>query len=122
MRRARPPPVAHSPSSSPTADRPLNTTTRETTVPEKHTCVRKPEIAFNGYLRQLEKLNGVETAAEKFTVVPSVQQKLETKMQESTEFLKRINIVGVTEQQGEKLGLGVGSPLGEHDQHGSEGA
>ncbi|AIU27191.1 capsid protein [Pandoraea pnomenusa] len=72
---------------------------------------KETRIAFNGYLRQLEKLNGVETAAEKFTVVPSVQQKLETKMQESTEFLKRINIVGVTEQQGEKLGLGVGSPL-----------
>ncbi|MBN4667216.1 phage major capsid protein, P2 family [Pandoraea nosoerga] len=72
---------------------------------------KETRIAFNGYLRQLEKLNGVETAAEKFTVVPSVQQKLETKMQESAEFLKRINIVGVTEQQGEKLGLGVGSPL-----------
>ncbi|VVE46250.1 phage major capsid protein, P2 family [Pandoraea terrigena] len=72
---------------------------------------KETRIAFNGYLRQLEKLNGVESATEKFSVAPSVQQTLETKMQESTEFLGRINVIGVTEQQGEKLGLGVGSPL-----------
>ncbi|MCI3205819.1 MULTISPECIES: phage major capsid protein, P2 family [Pandoraea] len=72
---------------------------------------KETRAAFNGYLRQLEKLNGVGCVTEKFSVAPSVQQTLETKLQESTEFLKRINIMGVTEQQGEKLGLGVGSPL-----------
>lgn len=72
---------------------------------------KETRIAYNAYLRQLEKLNGVENATEKFSVDPSVQQTLENKLQESTEFLKRINIMGVSEQQGQKLGLGVGSPV-----------
>lgn len=42
---------------------------------------------------------------------PSVQQKLETRIQESSEFLKRINIIGVSEQTGEKLGLGVSGTI-----------
>lgn len=67
--------------------------------------------AYNAYLNQLAKLNGVPSATEKFAVAPSVQQRLETKMQESSDFLSRINIIGVTEQQGNKLGLGVGSPI-----------
>ena len=49
--------------------------------------------------------------AEKFTVAASVQQKLETRIQESSDFLSRINMLGVTEQAGEKLGLGIGSPV-----------
>lgn len=73
--------------------------------------MRNPtRLAFNAYLAQLASLNGVPSAAEKFTVEPSIQQTLETKIQESTDFLGRINVVGVTEQQGEKLGLGVGGP------------
>lgn len=68
-------------------------------------------IAYNAYLEQIAKLNGVPSAIEKFTVEPSIQQKLETKMQESSDFLGKINIVGVTEQQGEKLGLGVSGPI-----------
>lgn len=43
----------------------------------------------------------------KFSVNPSVQQRLENAVQESSAFLKMINIVPVTEQQGETLGLGV---------------
>src|SRR5690606_6713894 len=66
---------------------------------------------YNAYLQQVAMLNGVDSATEKFTVDPSVQQTLETKMQESSEFLNRINIIGVTEQKGEKLGLGIGSPI-----------
>lgn len=68
-------------------------------------------VAFNAYLEQIAKLNGVASAIEKFTVEPSIQQRLETKMQESSGFLGRINIVGVPEQQGEKLGLGITSPI-----------
>jgi P2 family phage major capsid protein len=68
-------------------------------------------VAFNAYLGQIAKLNGVASAIEKFTVEPSIQQRLETKMQESSSFLGRINIVGVTEQQGEKLGLGITTPI-----------
>jgi P2 family phage major capsid protein len=68
-------------------------------------------LAFNAYLDQIARLNGVPAANEKFTVAPTIQQKLENKMQESSDFLRRINIVGVIEQQGAKLGLGVGSPI-----------
>lgn len=66
---------------------------------------------YNAYLDQVAKLNGVESAAEKFTVEPSVQQTLETKIQESSEFLSRINMVGVAEQMGDKIGLGVSGPI-----------
>lgn len=68
-------------------------------------------IAYNAYLAQLAKLNGVPSAAEKFTIDPSIQQTLESKIQESSDFLQKINIVGVPEQSGEKLGLGVSGPI-----------
>ncbi len=67
--------------------------------------------AYNAYLAALAQLSGVTSATEKFTVAPSVQQKLENRIQESSDFLGRINTIGVTEQQGEKLGLGIGSPI-----------
>lgn len=72
---------------------------------------KETRIAYNAYLSQLATLNGVPSVIEKFVVTPTVQQRLETKIQESSDFLGRINIVGVTEQQGAKLGLGVGSTI-----------
>lgn len=66
--------------------------------------------AYAAYLSQVAKLNGVDSVTEKFSVDPSIQQRLESKMQESSDFLGRINIVGVTEQQGDKLGLGISGP------------
>lgn len=66
---------------------------------------------FNAYLEQVATLSGVPSAEVKFTVAPAIQQTLESKMQESSDFLSRINIIGVDEQQGEKLGLGIGSPV-----------
>jgi len=68
-------------------------------------------IAYNAYLAQIAALSGVPSASEKFTVDPSIQQTLETKVQESSEFLQSINIVGVSEQSGDKIGLGIGSPI-----------
>lgn len=66
---------------------------------------------FHGYLSQVAKINGVDSAAEKFTVTPSVQQKLETAIQEASGLLKRINIIPVTEQSGEALLVGVNGPI-----------
>lgn len=66
---------------------------------------------FNAYTHQLCALNGVDSTNTKFTVTPSVQQTLETRMQESSEFLTRINIVPVNEKSGEKLGLGINSTI-----------
>lgn len=67
--------------------------------------------AYTGLLTQVAKLNGVGSAAEAFTVTPSVQQKLETAIQESSDFLKKINIIGVDEKDGEAIALGVGSSI-----------
>jgi P2 family phage major capsid protein len=56
-------------------------------------------------------LNGVADATHKFTVAPTVQQTLEKKIQESSAFLSSINVMPVNDQEGEKLGLGVGGPI-----------
>lgn len=68
-------------------------------------------IAFNRWKEQVAKLSGVPSASEAFNVEPSVQQTLESKIQESSEFLGRISIVGVDELKGEKLGLGISGPI-----------
>lgn len=68
-------------------------------------------VAFNQYATDIAQLNGVPSATQKFTIAPTVQQTLETRIQESSAFLGRINNIAVTEQQGEKLGLSIGSPI-----------
>lgn len=68
-------------------------------------------LVYNNLLARLSELNNVPSAREQFAVEPSVQQTLETKIQESSEFLKLINIIGVKEMKGEKLGLGVSGPI-----------
>lgn len=72
-------------------------------------------VVFNRYLDRQAELNGVSPdtvhAGQKFTVSPSVQQKLNDKQQESSAFLQAINISPVDEMSGEKLGLGVSGPI-----------
>ncbi|MFA7907715.1 phage major capsid protein, P2 family [Enterobacter cloacae] len=74
---------------------------------------QKTRFAFNAYLQQLARLNGVAVTelASKFTVVPSVSQTLEDEIQQSAAFLTLINVMGVAEQSGQLLGLGVGSTI-----------
>ncbi|KQF70662.1 phage major capsid protein, P2 family [Acinetobacter baumannii] len=66
---------------------------------------------YNKVLVELAKLNGVEDVSKKFTVTPSVQQKLEDRIQQSSEFLKKINIHVVLEQSAEAIGLGINRPI-----------
>ncbi|MCD9124023.1 phage major capsid protein, P2 family [Cupriavidus sp. UGS-1] len=66
---------------------------------------------FSQYVATLRQLNGVGPDVHQFAVAPAVQQKLETRTQESSAFLQSINIIGVDQQAGEKIGLGVGSPV-----------
>ncbi|MCI3908860.1 phage major capsid protein, P2 family [Pseudomonas viridiflava] len=66
---------------------------------------------YNDYTGQIARLNGVENANATFSVEPTIQQRLETRIQESSEFLGKINVIGVDEQEGEKVGLGVGSTV-----------
>ncbi|MGL5224440.1 MAG: phage major capsid protein, P2 family [Aeromonas sp.] len=66
---------------------------------------------FTEYTGQLAKLNAVTSAMVQFSVEPSVQQTLETKMQESTVFLGMINMLSVQEIKGQKVGIGIGSTI-----------
>ncbi|SDJ41161.1 phage major capsid protein, P2 family [Billgrantia gudaonensis] len=66
---------------------------------------------FNQMRERVAHLSGVTSAAEQFAVEPSVQQTLESRIQESSEFLGRINVVGVDELKGQKIGLGVTGPI-----------
>ena len=68
-------------------------------------------LLFTAYVSQIALLNGVADATTKFSVSPAVEQKLEEKIQESSEFLQSINIVGVPAQIGEKVGVTVTRPL-----------
>ncbi|SEG43833.1 phage major capsid protein, P2 family [Billgrantia desiderata] len=68
-------------------------------------------VLFNQFTAQVAKLNGVPDATQKFAVDPTIQQRLEKRIQESSDFLSRINIIGVDELKGEKLGLGISGPI-----------
>lgn len=74
---------------------------------------KETRAAFNGYLKRQATLNSLtaEDVSTKFTVEPTVQQALETAIQESSEFLKKINIIGVDEMEGEPLLLGVSGTI-----------
>ncbi len=74
---------------------------------------KNTRFAFNAYLTQLARLNGMDIAelSSKFSVEPSVAQTLEDQIQQSAAFLTLINIMPVTEQSGQLLGLGVGSTI-----------
>ncbi|MEY2686810.1 MAG: hypothetical protein RL375_1008, partial [Pseudomonadota bacterium] len=80
-------------------------------------------LAYNAYLGQIAKLNGVASAVESFAATPSVQQRLESRIQESSDFLRLINLYPVTEMAGETIGLDVTGPIaGRTDTSGSDRA
>lgn len=66
---------------------------------------------FNAYATQIATLNGVPSAHEKFTVSPTIQQKLEERIQLSSDFLQAINVFGVIDQEGEKIGMDAAGPI-----------
>ncbi|MEN3261312.1 phage major capsid protein, P2 family [Sodalis endosymbiont of Spalangia cameroni] len=68
---------------------------------------------YKAFLQQVAHLNHLdaEDVVTRFTVDPSVSQTLESKIQDSSDFLKKINIVSVDEQSGQKIGLGVDRPI-----------
>jgi len=68
-------------------------------------------LHFNKLMEQIAKLNGVDSAAVSFSVDPTTQQKLEARMQESSDFLGKINLIGVDELTGEKVGVGVSTTI-----------
>ncbi|WP_398501338.1 phage major capsid protein, P2 family [Variovorax sp.] len=69
---------------------------------------------FTAMVENIASLNGVSAATaqtRKFAVAPTVQQKLQQRVQESSAFLSLINMSPVDEMSGALLGLGVGSPI-----------
>lgn len=62
---------------------------------------------YDVYMVEVVKLNGVSCVDIKFLVNLIVQQCLEIKIQEFSQFLFKVNIYGVLEQEGEKIGFGV---------------
>ncbi|HEJ6164787.1 TPA: phage major capsid protein, P2 family [Pseudomonas aeruginosa] len=71
---------------------------------------QETRIVFNGYMAQQAKINGVESVAVKYTVAPTPAQKLDSAIQQSNAFLKKINIIEVDEAEGEAILLGVNGP------------
>jgi P2 family phage major capsid protein len=66
---------------------------------------------YSQLLARIGTLNSVDNVTATFSVAPTIQQKLETAIQESSAFLKSINVIGVGEMEGEKLRLGVSGPV-----------
>ncbi|HCL5681223.1 TPA: phage major capsid protein, P2 family [Citrobacter freundii] len=68
---------------------------------------------FNQYLSRIAELNGIEVSDlnKKFTVEPSVTQTLFDKIQQSSSFLKLINMVTVGELTEEKVGIDVSGSI-----------
>lgn len=66
---------------------------------------------FNHYTAEVARINGVTSAGTMFAVDPSPAQKLEEKIQLTSDFLGRINILEVTEQTGQAIGLSVNSTI-----------
>lgn len=66
---------------------------------------------FSAYLAKQAELNGVAPGTAMFAIAPTVQQRLENRIQESSEFLKMVNILPVTDIAGEKIGIGSNGPI-----------
>ncbi|MFS7239759.1 phage major capsid protein, P2 family [Serratia proteamaculans] len=74
---------------------------------------KQTRFKFNAFLSRLAELNGVDTGDldKKFSVEPSVTQTIMTRVQDSSSFLTRINILPVPEMKGEKIGLDVSGTI-----------
>lgn len=64
-------------------------------------------VALAVYTAAVAKQHGVADATEKFSVTPAATQRIIAQIRESNWFLNKINIVSVSNQKGEALGLGV---------------
>ncbi|MGQ8841084.1 phage major capsid protein, P2 family [Serratia sp. TSA_7] len=74
---------------------------------------KQTRFKFNAFMSRLAELNGVDTGDldKKFSVEPSVTQTIMTRVQDSSSFLTRINIVPVPEMKAEKIGLNVSGTI-----------
>lgn len=66
---------------------------------------------FDSYARRIAELSGVQAADQMFSVAPSVQQTMERTAQETSDFLKEINVIGVDQMTGQRVGVGLSGPI-----------
>jgi P2 family phage major capsid protein len=70
---------------------------------------------FSAYVGQIAALNNLgshtfmagSTEIKKFSVAPSIEQRLQAKLQTTSDFLSRINVIPVIPQIGDRVGVGV---------------
>lgn len=74
---------------------------------------KQTRFKFNAFMSRVAELNGVDTGDldKKFSVEPSVTQTIMTRVQDSSTFLTRINILPVRDMKGEKIGLDVSGSI-----------
>ncbi|HGG5993927.1 TPA: phage major capsid protein, P2 family [Salmonella enterica subsp. diarizonae serovar 61:r:z53] len=65
------------------------------------------------YMAHQASINGLPVTglAKNFAVDPAVQQRLENAMKDSTELTQKINVIGVTDQEGEKVLIDTTGPI-----------
>ncbi|MFC3581075.1 phage major capsid protein, P2 family [Sphingomonas hylomeconis] len=68
-------------------------------------------LLYNAYVSQIALLSGVPDATTQFSVAPVVEQKLIERVMTSSDFLSKIGNVTVTQQEGDKVGIGVTRPI-----------
>lgn len=68
-------------------------------------------LLYNAYVSQIALLSGVASATEQFSVAPAVEQKLIERLMNSSDFLSRIGNITVTQQEGDKVGIGTTRPI-----------
>lgn len=68
-------------------------------------------IKYNHSLQKLAEINGVESVANTFNIAPVPSQKMEDKIQASSEFLSKINVIGVVNPKGQAIGLSVNQTI-----------
>ena len=71
-------------------------------------------LLFNSYVAQVASLNALDQSyiavpgeLKQFNVAPVIEQRLQAKLQLTSDFLSRINVVPVVAQQGARVGVGV---------------
>jgi P2 family phage major capsid protein len=75
-------------------------------------------LLFNSYVGTLAQLNGLHSSLtvmpgelKQFAVAPVIEQRLQAKLQLTSDFMSRINVIPVAAQQGDRVGVGVGRSL-----------
>ncbi len=67
---------------------------------------------IHAYRSRVMELNGISADVQgRFNVVPEIEQKLEARIREQADFLGQINVIGVRDLEGDKVGLDVSGPI-----------